>query len=94
MIDTVTLPMRQADFIALFNTFWYRDFPVALGSIEFAKRADWTTHIATSVRQVAGMMGIFSCFESGGVLMQSCSSLTGRFGRNWNGNGMSLGRTA
>jgi len=57
---------RLNDFITLYNAFWYRDFPVALGSIDFAKRADWTTHIATSVRQVSSMMGLFSCFESGG----------------------------
>jgi len=55
-----------SDFIALYNAFWYRDFPVSLGGIDFAKRADWTTHIATSVRQVASLMGLFSCFESGG----------------------------
>ncbi|PWC98823.1 hypothetical protein [Pseudomonas amygdali] len=57
---------RVNDFITLFNAFWYRDFPVSLSGIDFAKRADWTTHIATSVRQVASLMGLFSCFESGG----------------------------
>ena len=57
---------RQEDFVALYNALWYRDFPVGLGGIEFAKRADWTTHIATTVRQLAGLMGLFSCFESGG----------------------------
>lgn len=57
---------RQDDFITLFNLLWYRDYPVVLGSIEFASRADWTTHIATTVRQVAGTMGIFACFETGG----------------------------
>lgn len=57
---------RTIDFISLYNAFWYRDFPVVNGPIDFAKRADWTTHIATSVRQVAGLMGLFSCFESGG----------------------------
>lgn len=57
---------RTTDFISLYNAFWYRDFPVVLGPIDFAKRADWTTHIATGIRQVASMMGLFSCFESGG----------------------------
>lgn len=57
---------RTTDFISLYNAFWYRDFPVVVGPIDFAKRADWTTHIATSIRQVASMMGLFSCFESGG----------------------------
>lgn len=57
---------RISDFTTLFNLLWYRDFPVALGSIEWAKRADWTTHIASTVRQVASITGMFSCFESGG----------------------------
>ncbi|MDP2779777.1 hypothetical protein [Devosia sp.] len=57
---------RINDFTTLFNMLWYRDFPVVLGSIEFAKRADWTTHIASTVRQVASISGLFSCFESGG----------------------------
>ncbi|MFL1449400.1 hypothetical protein ACI77O_13465 [Pseudomonas tritici] len=57
---------RESDFVSLFNLLWYRDYPVALGSIELAGRADWTTHIATTVRQVAGLLGIFSRFESGG----------------------------
>jgi len=57
---------RTTDFISLYNAFWYRDFPVVDGPIDFAKRADWTTHIATSIRQIASLMGLFSCFESGG----------------------------
>lgn len=57
---------RINDFSTLFNALWYRDFPVALGHIEYAKRADWTTHIASTVRQVANLMGLFPCFESGG----------------------------
>ena len=60
------MPTKTSDFITLFNTIWYRDFPVALGTFQIAKRADWTTHIATTVRQVSGFMGLFSCFESGG----------------------------
>lgn len=57
---------RTTDFISLYNALWYRDFPVVVGPIDFAKRADWTTHIATNIRQVAGLLGLFSCFESGG----------------------------
>ncbi|NVL48665.1 hypothetical protein F2S72_01485 [Pseudomonas syringae pv. actinidiae] len=57
---------RTNDFISLYNAFWYRDFPVVDGPIDFAKRADWTTHIASNIRQVAGLMGLFSCFETGG----------------------------
>ena len=57
---------KTTDFISLYNAFWYRDFPVVNGPIDFAKRADWTTHIATSIRQIASLMGLFSCFESGG----------------------------
>ena len=36
---------KTIDFISLYNAFWYRDFPVVDGPIDFAKRADWTTHI-------------------------------------------------
>lgn len=57
---------RTTDFNSLYNAFWYREFPVVNGPVNFAKRADWTTYIATSVRQIASMMGLFSCFESGG----------------------------
>ncbi|MCK1794316.1 hypothetical protein [Pseudomonas violetae] len=60
------MPTRINDFTTLFNALWYRDFPVVLGHIEVAKRADWTTHIASTVRQVSSLMGLFSCFESGG----------------------------
>lgn len=57
---------RLDDFITLYNAFWYRDFPVTQGGKDIASRADWTTHIATSIRQVASFMGLYSCFESGG----------------------------
>jgi len=60
------MPTRINDFTTLFNALWYRDFPVALGHVEVAKRADWTTHIASTVRQASSLMGLFSCFESGG----------------------------
>ena len=57
---------RVGDFITLFNALWYRDFPVTQSHIGFAKRADWTTHIASTVRQASSLMGLYSCFESGG----------------------------
>lgn len=57
---------RTSDFLALFQTLWYRDFPVTHNHLGFAKRADWTTHIASTVRQISSIMGLYSCFESGG----------------------------
>lgn len=60
------MPTRQEDFQCLFNALWYRDFPVTENHIGFAKRADWTTHIASTIRQAAALTGMYSCFESGG----------------------------
>lgn len=54
------------DFIVLFNALWYRDFPVIPGYEDLGKRAVWTTHIASVVKQVADLQGFFTCFESGG----------------------------
>lgn len=57
---------RERDFISLFNALWYRDFPVIPGHEHLGKRAVWTTHIASIVKQSADLMGLFTCFESGG----------------------------
>lgn len=57
---------QVSDFITLFNTLWYRDFPVIRGHESLGKRAVWTTHIASVVKQSADMLGFFTCFESGG----------------------------
>jgi hypothetical protein len=56
---------RERDFVAFFNALWYRDFPVTFGHEELGRRAIWTTHIASTVKQCADLMGFFTCFESG-----------------------------
>lgn len=57
---------RERDFVALFNALWYRDFPVIPNHEDLGKRAVWTTHIASIVKQCSDLMGLFTCFESGG----------------------------
>lgn len=57
---------RERDFLALFNALWYRDFPVTPSHEDLGKRAVWTTHIASVVKQCSDLMGLFTCFESGG----------------------------
>jgi hypothetical protein len=57
---------RERDFVALFNTLWYRDFPIGPGHEELGKRAVWTTHIASIFKQSADLMGLFTCYESRG----------------------------
>lgn len=57
---------RERDFVALFNALWYRDFPVTPNHEDLGKRAVWTTHIASVVKQCSDLMGLFTCFESGG----------------------------
>lgn len=57
---------RERDLVALFNALWYRDFPVTPEHEELGKRAVWTTHIASVIKQCADLMGFFTCFESGG----------------------------
>jgi len=57
---------RERDFVALFNALWYRGFPIASGLEALAKRADWTMHIGSVIKQCADLMGFFICFETGG----------------------------
>lgn len=52
------------DFAALFQYFWYRDFPIDQKAIG-AHRTDWTIHIGIVVRNVADLMGLVTRFESG-----------------------------
>ena len=61
-----TMPTRINDFAMLLNAPEYKDLPVALGHIEVVKRADWTTHIPSTVQEVSSLTGLFSCFKSGG----------------------------
>ena len=53
------------DFVALFNAYWYRDFPLVRTHKEEASRAEWTTHIGVCVKACADLMGYFTCFEQG-----------------------------
>lgn len=57
---------RDRDFVALFNALWYKDFPITPGRLDINRRALWTTHIATTVKQAADMLGLYTCFETGG----------------------------
>jgi hypothetical protein len=41
------------DFATIFAHMWYRDFPLQWSFRDKAQRADWTTHIAVSVRSTA-----------------------------------------
>jgi len=53
------------DFITLFNTLWYRDFPLSKDHKQTGSRAEWTTHIGICSRAVADLMGYFTYFEHG-----------------------------
>jgi hypothetical protein len=55
-----------SDFATIFAHMWFRDFPLQHSTREKAQRADWTTHIGIAVRSTADLMGLFTCFESGG----------------------------
>jgi hypothetical protein len=71
---------REKDFVALFNALWYRDFPIIRGHEHLARRAMWTTHIASVVKGCADLMGFFTRFETGnrtGAVIQKPS------GGNW-----------
>lgn len=57
---------RARDFVALFNAFWYRDFPITPDRIDISRRALWTTHIASTVKLAADHLGLYTCFETGG----------------------------
>jgi hypothetical protein len=57
---------RIRDFVALFNAFWYRDFPLSETYKPWGSRAEWTTHFSIVVRSCADALGLFTYFESGG----------------------------
>jgi hypothetical protein len=56
---------RERDFITLFCTSWYKNFPIAAGVEELGSRAVWTIHIGMVVKTCADFMGFFTLFESG-----------------------------
>ena len=55
---------RDRDFVALFNALWYRDFPVTPTRLDINRPALWTTHIASTVKQCADLLGLYTCFET------------------------------
>jgi hypothetical protein len=56
---------RERDFVSLFNALWYRDFPTIRRHEDVGERALWTTHIASTVKQCADLLGFFTRFETG-----------------------------
>ena len=56
---------RIGDFVALFNAFWYRDFPLSEVYKPLSNRAGWTAHIGSVVKSSADLLGLFNYFESG-----------------------------
>src|SRR6516165_7808377 len=65
-MSTTREAMLLTDFATILAYMWYRDFPLLHSVREKAQRADWTTHIGITVRSTADLMGLFTCFESGG----------------------------
>ncbi len=78
---------RERDFVALFNAIWYRSFPIASGHEGLGKRAVWTMHIGSVVKQCADFMGFFTCFESGGrtdaVIQKASGEVWAKFEWEW-----------
>ncbi|MBL1255719.1 hypothetical protein [Methylocystis sp. Sn-Cys] len=56
---------RERDFVSLFNALWYKDFPVVYGKERGVSRANWTTHIASVVKQSSDLLGLLTRFETG-----------------------------
>jgi len=59
------LDLRTNDFIVLFNTLWYRDFPMTGTMLHINSRALWTTHNANTVKRCADLLGLFTRYETG-----------------------------
>jgi hypothetical protein len=74
---------RESDFVALYNALWYRDFPVTPTRLDINRRALWTTHIASTVKQCADLLGLFTCFETGGKTDAVIEDATGGIDRKW-----------
>ncbi len=71
---------RDRDFVALYNALWYRDFPITPSRLDINRRALWTTHIASTVKQSADLLGLFTCFETGG---KTDAVVEDAVGRKW-----------
>ena len=55
----------ERDIVALFNTLWYRDFPLSEVHKQTGDRAEWTTHIGICIRSISDLLGYFTHFEGG-----------------------------
>jgi hypothetical protein len=56
--------MRKVhDFVVLFNTLWYRDFPFIRGHEPKNQRALFTAHLSAVVKGCADLMGYLTLFE-------------------------------
>ena len=53
------------DFATLFHYLWTRNFPIGPDA-PGARRADWTTHIEVTVRQIGDLTGLTTRFETRG----------------------------
>lgn len=69
---------RKADFIALFNALWYRDFPFIPGHEPESRRAMYTAHLNSVVKGCADLMGFFTLFEEGSRTDVIIRKATGR----------------
>lgn len=61
---------RDRDFVALYNDLWYKDFPVTRSRQDINRRALWTTHIASTVKQSADLLGLFTCSSATAEVMR------------------------
>lgn len=55
----------ERDIVALFNTLWYKDFPLSETRKSNSSRAEWTTHIGICVRSLSDLLGYFTHYEEG-----------------------------
>ena len=74
------LQTRNRDFVALFNSLWYRDFPIDPGRLDINKRALWTQHIANVVKGSADLLGLYTCYETGG---KTDAVIEDQYGKKW-----------
>ena len=63
----------ERDFIALFCASWYKDFPVASGREELGKRALWTIHIGSVVKQCADLWFFLPMLNPASSITVTCS---------------------
>lgn len=69
---------KERDFVAYYNAMWYQGFPISPGHEAVGRRAVWTSHIATTVKQCADLMGYYTAFETGNRTDAVIQTATGR----------------